>query len=256
MDITMRIGIISDVHGNLHALDAVLHEIQAEGANDVVCLGDVAAFGPQPHEVIARLRGLRLQPALCAHFVMGNTDAWLLDPVAHQTRDADTQKVTEVEMWASRQLTRADRAFIHAFQQTVGMELDGGLSLLCFHGSPKSASGIIEAATPEDELERMLGGETAAVMAGGHTHAQMLRRHGEVMLINPGSVGLPYQMNRETRKVCHPRWAEYAVLDVKGASLNVAFRRVPYDHQQVVAQALVSGMPHAEWWVTEFGTAR
>lgn len=245
----MKTGIISDVHGNLPALDAVLHEIQTERVDRLVCLGDVAAFGPQPKEVLERLRGLRQRTSLRAHFVMGNTDAWLLDPIPHETRDAATQRITEVEMWAARQLTGGDRAFIHSFQPTVEVELDGGVSMLCFHGSPKALSDIIVDTTPEAELEGLLAGAEGTVMAGGHTHAQMLRRHGEVMLINPGSVGLPYQTSRATGEVRHPAWAEYAVVDANAGSLRVEFRRVPIDLTALVEAALSCGMPHAEWWV-------
>ena len=248
----MKIAIVSDVHGNLLALDAVLHEIQTEGIDRLVCLGDVAAFGPQPREVLERLRGLRVQPATRAHFVMGNTDAWLLDPASHETRDANTQGVTEVEMWAARQLTGADRTFIQSFQPTVEVELDGGQLLLCFHGSPKALSDMIVDTTPEAELERMLAGVAGTVMAGGHSHAQMLRRHGELMLINPGSVGLPYQTSRATGEVRHPAWAEYAVVDANAGSLSVVFRRVSYDVQKLIQEALSCGMPHSEWWVAEW----
>jgi putative phosphoesterase len=245
----MKIAIISDIHGNLPALEAVLDEARAGGVGQIVCLGDVAAFGPQPREVIARLRGLWAEPALRAHFVMGNTDAWLLDPVPHQTRDADTQRVTEMEMWAVRLLTGGDRAFIHSFQPAVEVELGGGESLLCFHGSPKGVSDIIVGTTPEDELESMLAGATGTVMAGGHTHTPMLRRHGGVTLINPGSVGLPHKTSRSTGEVRHPGWAEYAVVNAGGGRLGVDFRRVPIDLTAVVEAALACGMPHAEWWV-------
>ena len=70
----MRIGLIADIHGNLIALETVLAELAREPLDQMVCLGDVAALGPQPGEALARLR------ALGCPVVMGNTDAWLLAP--------------------------------------------------------------------------------------------------------------------------------------------------------------------------------
>jgi len=70
----MRIALIADIHGNLVALETVLHELAQESIDQILCLGDVGALGPQPHEVIDRLRQLQ-----CT-VVLGNTDAWLLAP--------------------------------------------------------------------------------------------------------------------------------------------------------------------------------
>ena len=71
----MRIGLISDIHGNLIALESVLSELKREQVDSMICLGDVAALGPQPHEVIERLRKLNCP------VVMGNTDDWYLQPL-------------------------------------------------------------------------------------------------------------------------------------------------------------------------------
>jgi predicted phosphodiesterase len=70
----MRIAIISDIHGNMVALDAALADIESEHVDQIVCLGDVAEFGPHPREVLARLR------ALGCPVIMGNTDERLIDP--------------------------------------------------------------------------------------------------------------------------------------------------------------------------------
>jgi predicted phosphodiesterase len=237
---------MSDLHGNLAALEAVLADLDAQGIDQLVCLGDVAAFGPQPQEVFARLR------ALGCPIVMGNTDAWLLNPRPHETRDQDSQRVTEVELWSARQLSSADLDFVRTFQPTVELPLGGGATLLCFHGSPRSNSDLITATTQDSELEGMLGGFQAAVMAGGHSHSQMLRRFGDTMLINPGSAGLPYERVRAMGRVCHPPWAEYAVVGSVGRSLSIEFRRTPLDVDALIQVALDSGMPHAEWWIQDW----
>ena len=242
----MRIAIIADLHANLVALEAALADIAALGADRIVCLGDVAATGPQPREVVERLRALG-----CAT-VMGNADAWLLDPPDDDPLEPDARRFAEIDRWCAAQLASDDLAFLRSFEPTVELELGDNGALLCFHGSPRSYDEIILATTPDEELEAMLEGRHAAVLAGGHTHAQMLRRFGEMLLINPGSVGLPYEHNPATGQSRNPPWAEYAVVEATAGRLRVELRRTPVDAQAIVRAALASGMPHAEWWAQDW----
>ena len=238
----MRLGLISDIHGNLPALETVLDHLRRARVDQLVCLGDVAAFGPQPREALSRLRATG-----CA-VVMGNTDAWLLDPRPHAVRDADSQRVTDIEMWCAVRLTADDLDYVRTFQPTVEVALGGKARALCFHGSPRADTEIIAAATPDDELDRIFAGFSATVMAGGHTHAQMFRRHREMIILNPGSVGLPYERHAQGEEARNPAWAEYALVDWEGGDLAVTLRRAPYDVAPVIRAALESEMPHAEWW--------
>ncbi len=245
----MRVGLLADIHGNLLALDAVLADLGSAGADRLVCLGDVAALGPQPAEVVARLRELGCPSAL------GNVDAWLLDA---STPDADATASTMADLtrWAAARLDGEDWAYLRACPPTLELRLDAGTSLLCFHGSPRSYDEVIAATTPEPELAVMLDGREAAILAGGHTHVQLLRRYGDAHLLNPGSVGLPgtgpgtpdLPVNRGVR------WAEYAVLEVTGGRLSIDLRRVPLDVERLLAAGRASGMPHADWWAGKWGT--
>src|SRR5215208_3803406 len=112
------IALIADIHGNLAALDAVLDALQAEPPDQIVCLGDVAATGPQPHEVLRRLRELGCP------MVMGNADAELLDasPPAPEI-DEDAHRIADISRWCEAQLDDADRAFLVSFQPTVEISL-------------------------------------------------------------------------------------------------------------------------------------
>jgi predicted phosphodiesterase len=168
----VQIAILSDIHGNLPALEAVIARLEAEGIEQLVCLGDVAIFGPQPGEVLARLRGLDCP------VVAGNTDVWLLDPLLPEQTDENARRITDIELWGARQLGSEWLAYIRTFQPTISLPLDDGVELLCFHGSPRSHSEVITADTAEEQLAQMLSGYHATVMAGGHTHVQMLRRYG------------------------------------------------------------------------------
>lgn len=228
----MRLAIISDIHGNLTALDAVLAALETAAIDPIVCLGDMAATGPQPRETAARLR------ALGCLVVLGNADAWLLDPPPAPPDPADEQarRIDEIDRWCAARLMPADRAFLRAFQPTLELPLGEDRTLLGFHGSPHSYDDIIRATTPEDELDRLLAGSVATVMAGGHTHAQLLRRHRAAIVLNPGSVGL------------NPPQAEYASLTADVGRLGIELCRLALPSERIAEAALASGMPHADWW--------
>ena len=131
----MRVAIISDIHGNCVAFDTVLAELRRHPTDKIVCLGDAVQGGPQPSEVVSRLR------ALACPVVLGNADAWLLtgeETGKEQIPPERRRKLDEVRAWSLAQLSADDRAFIGRFQPTVTLPLDRGRSLLCFHGSPAS----------------------------------------------------------------------------------------------------------------------
>ena len=234
----MRIGLIADIHGNLIALETVLAELAREPLDQLVCLGDVAALGPQPGEALARLRALQCP------VVMGNTDAWLLAPPSAPEGDQLDRAITQ---WTIAQLTDDDRAHIASFPPTIELALSDGQTLLCFHGSPRSYDDVIVPTTPNDELREMLGDMQATILAGGHTHLQMVRRYGDAHIVNVGSVGLA-RVGAAVQKNHHVRWAEYAVVDSAGDRLEIALRRTPLDVDQMVAVARASGMPEIERW--------
>jgi len=234
----MRIGLIADIHGNLVALDAVLAELSHQRVSELICLGDVAAPGPQPRAVIARLRELRCP------VVMGNTDAWLLDPAMAEGSSALVLATTE---WCIAQLSADDLSYIGTFPPTLARALPDGTELLCIHGSPRSFDDAITATTPPDTLDEMLDGADAAIMVGGHTHMPMMRRHKDMQIINTGSVGLP-GIGAVTPYNRDEHWAEYAVLDVDGDHTAITLHRTPLDVAAMVRVAHASDMPESAWW--------
>jgi predicted phosphodiesterase len=245
----MRIALIADIHGNCVALDAVLDDLTRERVDQTICLGDVVAFGPQPAEVLARLRELGCP------VVMGDTDAALLRPQG-PAADETLRRLQDIDRWAGAQLTLADRDCIAAFAPTVANALAPDVSLLCYHGSPRSFKDRITATTSAEDLERMLAGTAAHLYAGGHTHIQMLRRHRDVLVLNPGSVGLAYDRvptpELPASAVRNPPWGEYGILTSAGSHFSLDLRRVPFDIRGVRQAARDSGMPHAEWWCAEW----
>ncbi len=228
----MRVALISDIHGNLTALDAVLADLESKTLDQVVCLGDVVAFGPQPCETIERLRELDYPT------VMGNTDATLLNPIPDEEPENDhMRRILDLFRWCAGLLSATDLDYLRQFRPILEFSLGHGNKLLCFHGSPRSFNDVIVAATAEEDLDEMLADHSATVMAGGHTHKQLLRQHGETIVINPGGVGIDSSFQ-----------AEYALIESTNKGLNIELRRVSLDDEEIKKIAAESGMPHAEWW--------
>ncbi len=93
----------------------------------------------------------------------------------------------------------------------------------------------------------MLDNVQQRVLVGGHTHVQMIRRYLETVIINPGSVGLPF---REwwPRPIRISPWAEWGIIEGEDGRLSMDLRRTPFDVDAFLQMSLSSGMPHAEWW--------
>ncbi len=237
----VRIALIADIHGNGVALDAVLTSIEREGIDRIVCLGDVAATGPQPRQVIARLRDLDCP------VVMGNADAFLLNPSsAPESIGGEAGMLLDIDLWASGQLAAEDREFLGSFQATTEVPLDGGATLLCFHGSPRSITEGILPTTSDRALADMLAGYGQPLLAAGHTHQAMVRRFRQSILVNPGSVGLPFDRVPPDQQTRNPTWAEYAVITWTSDQSAVELRRVRYSLDALLRAIRESGMPHAE----------
>jgi putative phosphoesterase len=241
----MRIAVISDMHGNCLALDKALGDIEQQRVDQIVCLGDAIQGGPQPAQTVQRLRELGCP------VVMGNADAWLL--TAEETgAEKTTEQQLRVREWSLAQLSAQDKEFIEGFQPTVEIGLDGGRKLLCFHGSPGSFDDIILPETPEETVMGWLGQYAGAVMCGGHTHLQQVRRITDRFFFNPGSIGLVYDRHQPEEGFRLDPWAEYAILTSAGEQVSLEFRRVPYDVADLVRVYQQSGRPGAETMIGQY----
>ncbi|MGH3131551.1 MAG: metallophosphoesterase family protein, partial [Gaiellaceae bacterium] len=202
-------------------------------------LGDVAV-GPQPSETIGRLRALECP------VIMGNWDEWFLNGMPSAADDVG-RKLVEIGAWWADALTDEDRAFMMGFQPLLQLTLSEDATMLCYHGSPSSFNDWLFATTPDEDVARMLGGYAATVMAGGHTHLQMVRRYEGSVIVNPGSVGLPFrQWWPKTVRIAH--WAEYALVSFDGGKASIDLHRTTFDVDALLRLAGESGMPHAHWW--------
>lgn len=229
----MKIALVSDIHANLQALEAVLADSAREGAERTLCLGDIVDLGPDPSAVIDLLQNRGI-PCL-----MGNHDPFVGPPTPPES----------VYRWSLAQLSALELAWLRALPRQIALALDER-RLLCVHGSPHSYDEQILADTSPADLERMLTGTRTDVLACGHTHLQLVREHDGVTIVNPGSVGMPFEsaFTGAGAPRIHP-WAEYALIDLGRNPVRVQLRRVEYDIQAYFDRVRTRGMPDPDGWV-------
>lgn len=245
----MRIAVISDMHGNDYAFEKVEADITKQGVDGVVCLGDAIQGGAQPKEVVQRLRGMNCP------VVMGNADDWMLtgvDSGREQIPPERLKKMEAIREWSLSKLTKDDQEFISRFHPTVTIPMDKDVNLLCFHGSPTDYEDVIRSITAEEEFQKLLGAYDKNILAGGHTHAQQIRRCGEYFFFNPGSVGFAYSAYQPDGQFLADAWAEYAILSVESGDIDLKFRRIPYDPNDVIEIFRKSGRPFAEDSIAQY----
>jgi predicted phosphodiesterase len=214
------LAILYDVHGNLPALEAVLDDATAAGADRYLLGGDYALFGPWPAETVARLRKV---PE--ATWIRGNVDRWTANPDEVSSEELVARAVADCRSALGDPVV-AELGALPEFVVQDGVRY-------C-HASPKSdmESFMPEPADNDDEL---MAGASERRIVFGHTHVQFRRtREDGTELINPGSVGLPLDGDRR---------AAYALLDDRGA---LQLRRVAYDHERSAA-ALRERFGDVDW---------
>src|SRR5579859_2512288 len=225
----MKVAALYDIHGNLPALRAVLADAGREGVDVFVIGGDVAS-GPFPRETLDQLMSLGDR----ARYVRGNADR-----EAVEAYDEGRTDIAEFEDPASRwaaftagQISRVHRDLLASFAPVEGLEVDGlGRTLFC-HGSPRSDTEILTRLTPDDRLRSILVEVEAGVVVGGHVHQRYDRSIDGWRVINPGSVGLPYEGTPG---------AYWALLGP-----DVELRRTEYDLDQALEQLRAGGFPDVD----------
>jgi predicted phosphodiesterase len=190
----MPYGLLSDIHGNLRAFEAVLAELARFGIDDAVVLGDVAQGGDEPTAVLDRLAELGWP------VILGNADHFLLELPFDTNEEIGEEQLARRE-WSLAQLDERHLEQIRSFHPTY--ERDG---LLAFHGSPRNFEDILLPETGDDSPWRVEG---YTLLAGGHTHVQWTTRIGEAQYVNPGSVGLAVDRFADRKQM---PYAEFALV--------------------------------------------
>ncbi|MCX4469616.1 metallophosphatase family protein [Micromonospora sp. NBC_01655] len=228
-----RVAVLSDVHGALPPLEAVLAEPDVAAADLIVLTGDVVA-GPQPVEVLDLLASLGDR----VHWVGGNADRELVEARAGKPSDID------VSNWAAEQLRDDQVEWLAGLPLTVTLPVAGLGEVLFCHATPRDDEEIVLVDSRMARWAEVLSGVPAAVgtVVCGHTHMPFTRLVDRRLVVNAGSIGMPYG----------GPGADWALLG-PGAQL----RRTAFDVDAACARvATESGFPDAAAWADEYLRSR
>lgn len=227
----MRIAIFSDIHGNIHALEATLADLKAQQPDQVFCLGDLVGYAAFPNDVTERIR-MEGFPT-----IMGNYDDGVgfdRDECGCAYKEAIDRDLGQQSLaWTRAHTTDANKAFLRSLVPQIRFEADGKRVLLV-HGSPRKLNEYLFEDRPLSSFQRLAQSSEADVIAFGHTHVPYTKEVDGVLFVNVGSVGKP--------KDGDPR-ACYAILDLSGGDQRVTFRRVGYDVSAAAAAVRQSELP-------------
>ncbi|WP_461864884.1 metallophosphoesterase family protein [Thermococcus sp.] len=221
----MLIALISDIHSNMEALEAVWKKVKK--ADAILCMGDLVGYGANPNEVVEFFREqMREREILC---VRGNHDNaiafgadWGFNPYAR-----------EAVRWHQRVMKSENLEFLRRLPVRQLFTDDTGRSYLLIHGSPRAPlDEYLFPWFPESEFRAVLSYVRQDDLIVGHTHVQMLVEIGGRRIINPGGVGQPRDGD----------WrAAYAFLDTEKG--EIIFKRVEYDVQKAAMKIIEAGLP-------------
>jgi predicted phosphodiesterase len=181
-----RVAALYDIHSNLPALDAVLHDVRQARADEIVVGGDLLP-GPMPRQCLQRLRALEIP----VRWLRGNGDREALTLAAGGESSVPEQHRASVR-WSGEQLTADEFQFVASWPPTQRLDIDGLGEVLFCHATPQNDTDIFTIATPVDRLLPLFRGLTVAAVICGHTHMPFDRRVGALRVINAGSVGMPW----------------------------------------------------------------
>lgn len=223
-DVYERVAVVSDVHGNVPALAAVLAEVGSAGVDLVVSCGDLT-WGAEPDRTVRLMAGLGAR----ARFVSGNADRAVVE------LSAGLREVTRPrEAWVMGLHSPASLEFVRG--SAVGLVLRvAGLGAVRFcHGSPRADTELVMPGTSPRRFAELSAGVPERVIVGGHTHVQFDHTVNGLRFVNPGSVGLPHHEGA-------PGTAYWAVLGP-----DVELRQTSYDVAQAIEIGRRLGDPAAE----------
>lgn len=227
----MKLAILSDVHGNEAALQAVLADAKSQNVTDILMLGDIAYRGPKPKECVNLIR------THAEKVIKGNADAWAVRGIQSGEVPASALEMMQAEQsFTSALLTAEDLNYLDQLPHTLELPLTNKRQLFAFHATPESLFDVVANDAPNDEFAAFTKAlPRAEFFVYGHIHYSHYRHIDGKKIINPGSVGLPFDGD--------PR-ASYAILS-REDDIQLQFRRVSYDIDKAVQDLHDTGYPQA-----------
>jgi putative phosphoesterase len=225
------VAVITDIHGNLCALQAALARIAELGIERIYCGGDLVGYGPHPNEVCALIQERQIPT------IYGNYDY----AIARDEEDCGCAYVTQHDRdlgqesvaWTLVHTDPAAKDFMRGLPFDLRFQV-GDVPIHLVHGSPRKVNEYLFEEKPPRLYERLAAAEEARVLAFGHTHKPWMREYGGVLFVNCGSVGKPKDGDAR---------GAFAVLRASAGSVDASIERVAYDAATVAEEVRRAGLP-------------
>ena len=181
-----RVAALYDIHGNLPALEAVLHEVAVTAVDAIVVGGDVLP-GPMARECLDRL----FSTGVPTHFIHGNGESAALQVLRGEVPEKVPEAFRPAVRWSAEQLPDEYRRAIASWPMTLRLAIDGLGEVLFCHATARNDTDVITRLSPDERMREVFPG-TAGLAVCGHTHMQFDRTVDALRVVNAGSVGMPF----------------------------------------------------------------
>ena len=226
-----RIAVITDIHGNLPALEASLEAIDALDIQEIYCGGDLVGYGPHPNEVCALIeeRGIPTIYGNYDYAIGRDLDDCGCAYVTQQDRELGQRSVA----WTLANTEQQWKDWMRELPFDLHFPL-GDQDVHLVHGSPRKVNEYLFEDKPASLYERLAAAESGQVTVFGHTHKPWIHTYGGVLFVNCGSVGKP--------KDGDPK-GSFAILEATTSGVQASIQRVPYDAEAVAREVEAAGLP-------------
>ena len=220
----MKIGVISDIHGNIDTLETVLKELENNKVEKIICLGDLIGGAAKSENVIKRIVEMK-DKCIC---VKGNREKYIIDGmplIVHDEKKKTSQEQLDRNEWIKNHLTKTSINYIHELPKEVIYEIDGKRIYLVHYPMKEDGSfrRHIKIANIEDN-EKMFSGIDADIYLYGHTHKEIYNKNSNKIYINPGALGCPGKTDN----------APYGILEISNNKIEYKQLKAKYNVQKVI----------------------
>lgn len=228
----MKLAFISDIHGNSVALEAVLEDIRKKQVDRIYVLGDLCYRGPDPK------RSLELVRSLHAEVIKGNADEWVIRGLNQgEVPDQVIEMMRMEREWTAAQLDERDIEYLQSLPTELKLNIES-ISIHAFHATPDSLFEVVSPGAGDEVLKsKLMSASDADLFIYAHIHKPFIRYMDGKILMNIGSVGLPFDGMPK---------ASYALVEIEHGQIHTSIERVPYRIEDVIRQYEEVQYPNAE----------
>lgn len=237
----MRLAVISDVHANMLALEAVYTDLQSQRIDEIVFLGDLVMTGPRPQEAYSLMQ--QLKPVV---WLQGNTDNWVEAISGHFVPSNGKEELVKIlNDFACARLEDTEKRDLASRPIVQSLNL-GGVDFVFCHGTPGSFSHGILPDLPREELEAIAASQGSSILCCGHTHTRFFLECKGARMVNFGAVSMPGTDRCKS--------ARYGIIDIHSPDM-VAFecRDIPFDIDAFFLDMKELGYPGLEMVRNKYG---